>query len=201
LTINISELKIPTKFETERLILRPYQKGDGNAFYQMLENGNRLYLKESLGSITKASGPSDVETWVTHLSDDWKHRKRFILSVWTRLTEEFKGHIWIEPIDWNIPQFEIGWFVEKYSQGQGIVTEAAMRSLEFLFENLNAHKITVRIRESGPHKEQSKRIAEKCGFTKEGYLRHTVKLEDGTLISENYYGLLKSDSQWINRST
>lgn len=187
-------LELPSKLESKRLILRPYHAGDGGAFFHMLEHGNREHLK-ALGTIFGSKKAKEVEIWVRERAADWVTRTRFVISFWEKGSGSFLGHIWIEPVDWDIPHFEMGWFVDKNHQGQGFVTEAAKRSLTFLFKDLHAHKVTARVREHGPHKEKSKHVAEQCGFLKEGFLRDTVKLEDsGELISETYYGLLRADT-------
>lgn len=187
------ELDIPELMETESFILRRYQEGDGTMFFEMLENDNRDHLKELLGLVAASNEIEFVEKWVCDLGNDWKDHDRFVMGIWRKSTQDLLGHIWIEPINWNNGHFEMGWFVDKNHQGKGIVTEAAQRALIFAFNDLNAHKVTVRIRESGPYVEKSKNIAERCGFVYEGLLRDTVKLESGNFISENYYGLLKSE--------
>ncbi|MFX0212044.1 MAG: hypothetical protein ACFFDT_39075 [Candidatus Hodarchaeota archaeon] len=49
--MNNNSLKIPSQFETERLILRPYKEQDSSDFLRMLNHGNREYLKELLGDL------------------------------------------------------------------------------------------------------------------------------------------------------
>jgi RimJ/RimL family protein N-acetyltransferase len=184
---------IPIQLNTKRLILRPYRKGDGNSFFEMVENGNREYLREILGYITDTKDVQKIESWLQELASDWDNRNRFVLSYWEKITNKILGHIWIEPINWKIPLYEIGWFIEKNQQSQGYVTEAIKKALEFIFKYLEAHKVVAKIREYGPYYIKSKNVAERCGFIKEGHLRDSVKLEDGSFVSELYYGILKED--------
>lgn len=189
----MNSLKIPTQLNTKHLILRPYRNGDGNSFFEMVENGNREYLREILGYITDSNDVQKIESWIRELASDWDNRNRFVLSYWEKISNKFLGHIWIEPINWKMPLFEIGWFIEKNKQGQGYVTEAIKKALEFIFNNLKAHKVIARIREYGLYYTKSKNVAKRCGFIKEGHLRDSVKLEDGSFVSELYYGMLKED--------
>lgn len=188
-----SELEIPDVIETKRFILRPYQEGDGQMFFDMLEHDNRDHLQELLGLVASSDEIEFVEKWICDLGKDWKDHDRFVMGIWSKSTQDFLGHLWIEPMNWDSGHFEIGWFVDKNHQGKGIITEATIRALIFIFNNLNAHKVTVRVRENGPYAMKSKNIAERCGFIYEGLLRETIKLENGDYTSETYYGLLKSE--------
>jgi ribosomal-protein-serine acetyltransferase len=186
-------LNLPSELETERLILRPYQVGDGLSFLAML-NRNREYLGELLGPITESNELDDIEIYIRKLAADWIVRNRFVLSFWEKDSSKYLGHIWIEPLDWGIPNFEIGWFIDAEYQGKGLTTEAAKAAIAFIFKDLKAEKITVRVREYGPYYEKSKRVAERCGFIEEGKLRNSVRTQlDGKLVNETYYGLLKGE--------
>ncbi len=186
-------LELPSKLETERLIMRPYQAGDGLSFLKMLKR-NKEYLGELLGPITESNDIDEIEIYIRKLAADWIVRNRFILSFWDKTSLKYLGHIWIEPLDWRIPNFELGWFIDKEYQGKGYTTEAAKGALAFIFKNLNANKITVKVREHGQYYKKSKRIAERCGFVKEGKLRNSVRTHfDNLLVNETYYGLLKEE--------
>ncbi|UCG02964.1 MAG: GNAT family N-acetyltransferase [Candidatus Heimdallarchaeota archaeon] len=188
-------LELPSELETTRLILRPYQVGDGLNFHDMLKR-NRKYLGELLGPITESNELDEIEIYVRKLAADWIIRNRFVLSFWEKVSSRYLGHIWIEPLDWRIPNFEMGWFIDKEYQGKGLTTEAAKKALAFIFKSLKAEKVTVRVREHGPYYEKSKQIAERCGFVKEGKLRNSVRTHiDKVLANEFYYGLLKEENE------
>ncbi|MHA2249640.1 MAG: GNAT family N-acetyltransferase, partial [Candidatus Kariarchaeaceae archaeon] len=188
-----NNLSLPLSIESERLFLRPYQHGDGQSFFKMLEDGNREYLDELLGGISKAVDSNETEKWVADLAHDWEIKERFVLGIWDKFNETYYGHIWIEPINWELPHFEIGWFVDKNHQGKGIITEATRRSIKFIFDDLQGQNIRVRVRDHGLYAQRSINIAERCNFRKEGLLRDTVKLDDGSIISEHYFSLLKTE--------
>ena len=74
----------------------------------MLDNGNREYLEELLGNISRAVDSSETEKWVVDLANDWELKERFVLGIWDKVSDEYYGQIWIEPINWELPHFEIG---------------------------------------------------------------------------------------------
>ncbi|MFX0014334.1 MAG: GNAT family N-acetyltransferase [Promethearchaeota archaeon] len=186
-------LELPSILETKRLVLRPYQAGDGLHFLAMLER-NRKYLAELLGPITESTEINEIEIFLRKLAADWVARNRFVLSFWEKSSLKYLGHIWIEPLDWRIPNFEMGWFIDKEYQGRGFTTEAAKAAILFIFKNMNANKITVRVRKHGSYYEKSKEIAKRCGFIEEGILRNSVRTHcDNILVNEIYFGLLKEE--------
>jgi RimJ/RimL family protein N-acetyltransferase len=191
-------LDLPSKLETQRLILRPYQDGDEVKFLEMLRNGNREYLDELLGPISQSDDLLGVKIYLRKHSIDWTARNNFVLSYWEKSTNNYLGHIWIEPDDWEIGLFEIGWFIIKLRQGEGLATEATIESLIFLFKFLKANKAKVTIRDHGSYKNKSIALVKRCGFKQEGFLRNCVQVFNsqgpGPTVGVYYFGLLRTEA-------
>lgn len=181
---------IPKRLETERLIIRKYAAGDGRDLYQLLErNGNRDFLRQNVEEVASIKTEEDAEEKIRRHSAEWSAHDRFVMGIWSKSENRYIGEIWIEPKKWDVPSFEIGWFLDKGYQGKGIATEAARRSLVFLFNDLNAHKVIVITRDSNT---RSYELAERLGFRKEGHLRE-CRVENGKRYGLLYYGMLKSE--------
>jgi len=191
-------LDLPNGFETERLILRPYQDGDEKIFLEMLDKGNRVYLDELLGPISQTIDINEIKTTLRQLAADWVAKNRFVLSYWSKNSLEFLGHIWIEPKNWDLCIFEIGWFVVIDKQGKGFPTEAARGALKFLFQHLRAQKVIVTVRDHGEYKDKSIKIAKKCGFIREGFSRDSVQIVSSkgseAIVGVYHFGLLRSEA-------
>ncbi|MHA2224829.1 MAG: GNAT family N-acetyltransferase [Candidatus Hodarchaeales archaeon] len=110
--------EVPDRFETEEFILRPYRDGDEVAFLEMLNNNNWEYLDEFLVLISQAIDLNLIKIYLRQLKADWSSRNRFVLSYWLKSSSEYLGHIWVEPKNWDLFIFEIGWFVVKNQQGK-----------------------------------------------------------------------------------
>ena len=192
-------LDLANEFETNRLILRPYKDGDEAAFLKMLENGNREYLDELLGSVSQTTDLTEIKIYIRQLTADWASRTRFVLSYWEKQSSVYLGHIWIEPKDWDLSIFEIGWFIVKDRQGEGLATEATKGGLKFLFGNLKAHKVMVTVRNHGKYKEKSFSLAKRCGFKEEGYIRDSVQIFSskgpGPIVGVYHFGLLRTEAK------
>lgn len=182
---------IPLILETTRLIIRKYEKGDGTELFQLLErNNNREYLKEHIDEAINVKTEEDAEIRIQELSTDWIKGKRFVMGIWLKSSGDYIGQVWIEPNKWEVPSFELGWFLERSYQGQGIATEAAKAAIQFLFGHLKAHKIIVITRDDN---YKSYKLAERLGFIKEGHFREHIIKKNGTRIGLLYYGMLKND--------
>jgi RimJ/RimL family protein N-acetyltransferase len=124
-------------------------------------------------------------------------RNRFILSYWLKDTLEFLGRIWIEPKDWNLGVFEIGWFVVKQQQGKGFALEAAKTSIDMIFINLHAYKVVASVRDHGKYKERNINIIKQLDFQQEGYFREAVQVFTskgaGPIVGEYHFGLLNKE--------
>ena len=90
-------------------------------------------------------------------------------------------------IDWSVPKFEIGYWIDSRYSGKGYMTEAVKRIVQFAFEDLQANRLEICC---DSNNLKSKRIPERIGFNFEGELknfrRHHLTNE---LVHKTIYGL------------
>jgi ribosomal-protein-serine acetyltransferase len=183
-------LDIPTRLDTERLTIRKYTEGDGRELHMLLEtNDNREFLRENVEEVSSIKTEEEAEIEIRKHSAEWFARDRFVMGIWLKGENKYVGQIWIEPKKWEVPSFEIGWFLDQGYQGRGIAKEAAARSLEFLFMDLNAHKVIAISRDTN---SKSIKLAERLGFRREGHHRESG-IEDGKRYGLLYYGMLRTE--------
>ncbi len=184
-------LDVPTGFETERLFLRGYQAGDGGWYYAMSQrNKPHLARYESGNSVMRIETEEHAEIAVRDFAVAWAARNAFFLGVFRKDTSEFVAQIYIGAVDWNLPEFEIGYFADVEHEGQGYVTEAVRGALHFVFEHLHAHRVRL---ECDDTNVRSYRVAERCGLIKEGHIRENKPNPDGSFSGTLYYGMLRSE--------
>jgi ribosomal-protein-serine acetyltransferase len=194
-------LDIPTRIETERLYLRCYLPGDGRWFYAMSQR-NRAHLAryEAENVVMSVQSEEDAEALVRELAADWTARNCFFLGAFDRVTDEFVAQIYVGPVNWDLPEFTIGFFVDRDHEGHGFVTEAVTATLRLLFEHLGAHRVCG---ECDDTNVRSARVLERCGFLQEGHFRENKKHPDGTISGTLHFGLLGSefDAQQLESRT
>jgi aminoglycoside 6'-N-acetyltransferase len=184
-------LDIPTCIETERLYLRSYQPGDG-PWYCAMSQKNRSHLKryESDNVAMGIKSEEDAEILMRDLAVDWIARNCFFLGAFDKRTDEFVAQIYVGPVNWELPEFQIGYFVDQEHEGQGYITEAVKATFNFVFTYLNAYRIQLKCDDTNV---RSLRVAERCGMVKEGHIRENKRNSDGVYSGTLYYGLLRHE--------
>jgi ribosomal-protein-serine acetyltransferase len=185
--------EFPQQFESERLILRCYRPGDGKWYYAMsLRNQAHLRRYESDNVACDLSSEDAAERLVQELANEWTKGSCFFMGAFDKNTGEFAAQIYVGPVDWKLPEFQIGYFADVDHEGRGYVTEAVKATLKVIFTRLNAHRVRLECNESN---QRSIRVAERSHMTREGILRENKCNPDGTYSNSLIYGLLKSEYQ------
>jgi [ribosomal protein S5]-alanine N-acetyltransferase len=84
---------------------------------------------------------------------------------------------------------DFGYWLGEPFWGQGIMTMAARRMVEYIFTHFDIVRIHAGIFEWNP---ASMRVLEKAGFRKEGVFEQAI-YKDGQLTNEHRYSILKKD--------
>lgn len=183
-------LELPTGIETPRLLVRRYQPGDGAWYYEMsCRNRAHLLPFEARNAAMGIASPDDAEILVRDLAVAWDGRKQFFFGAFENGTGDFVAQVYAGPVSWDTAEFEIGYFAECGHQGRGFVTEAVQGVCGWLFEHLDARRLTIHCDDTNP---RSAAVAERCGFVREGHVREDHARGDG-FTGTFHYGLLRKD--------
>ncbi len=189
--MNKAQLEIPTRIETERLILRRYEPGDGPMYFTIGQrNRQHLHRFESGNVILAPKTPEEAENIIRELHADWVARNNFFLGAFDKKSLDFVAQVYIGVVNWDLPEFEVGYFVDVDHQGKGFMTEAVKAVLDFIFHSLKAWRVCLHTSDANL---PSQRIAERCGFILEGHIRENKRDLDGIVSGDLYYGLLRSE--------
>lgn len=184
----------PEQITTQRLTLRAYRPGDGAAYFDVCQRNKRhLWPFEAGNPAHQVETPGDAETLVRRFIASWAAREAFFLGAWQRDSGAFACQVYIGPVSWTLPEFEIGYFVDTRYEGQGFVTESVQAAIRLCFEDLHAHRLRLGCNEINT---RSWRVAERCGFVREGHIRQVhpdILRTDGTYSGDYLYGLLRSE--------
>ena len=146
--------------ETERLLLRPFKQADLNDFYEY----------------ASVEGVGEMAGWYHHQSIEKTQEilDRFIeedktFAIVYKENNKVIGSLGIEKygLEEKLTEFdgyvgrEIGYVLSKEYWGKGIMPEAVMAVINYLFGNLNFDFLLCGYYDFN---NQSKRVQEKCGF-------------------------------------
>jgi aminoglycoside 6'-N-acetyltransferase len=154
------------------------------------KNKSHLAKYESENAVMNINTEEEAEGVVRGFARHWTARTAFYMGAFRQDTQEFVAQIYIGVVNWDLPEFEIGYFADLEHEGKGYVTEAAKRALCFAFEHLKAHRVRLACDDTN---SRSYRVAERCGMIKEGHVRENKKHADGSLSGTLHYSLLRSE--------
>ena len=181
-------LDFPDYFETERLLIRCPQPGDGAALnaavIESLEE-----LRPWMPWAQNEPSIEDSEEVCRRARAKWLSREDLMLFLFLK-NGTFIGGSGLHRIDWEVPKFEIGYWLRTSQHGKGLMTEAVRGITRFAFEQLNAERVEIRCDERN---EKSHGVMERAGFIREGCLRNFVREHGGELRNALIYALLRDE--------
>ena len=180
-------IEVPERIETERLLLRRAQPGDGPAVCAAV----RASLEELRPWMpwAQAETSEDVsETHVRRMCANFSLRLDLAYFTFDRALDSGEagvvGAIGLHRIDWTVPRFEIGYWRRSGLAGRGFVSEAVRALSRMAFDRLSAQRVEIRMDDRNA---ASARVAERAGFTFEGLLRRDALAVDGAPRNTRVY--------------
>ncbi|MFD1205942.1 MULTISPECIES: GNAT family N-acetyltransferase [Sporosarcina] len=168
----------PSQFESERLIIRMPEVGDALDVWNAIRNS----LPALRNWMPFAQQQPELHVTEENLREsiaDFITRKDLRLHLFSKETGEFVGSTGLHRIDWSIPKFEIGYWVDTKFEGKGYITEAVERLTAFAFEELGARRVEIRCDEENV---RSRAVAERAGYELEGVLKQDSLSADGSSL-------------------
>lgn len=172
--------------ETPRLTLRRLTVEDGPAMYQ-----NWASDPEVTRYLTWPAHTS-VEGTRAYLADMFRQTEEPDMYDWGIVLKELGepvGNISVVERREKAACLQLGYSLGRRWWHQGIMSEAASRVIDFLFEEVGALRIEARYDTRNPH---SGGVMEKCGMTFEGVHRQADWNNSG-ICDVAYYGILRED--------
>ena len=168
---------VPTQIETERLLIRAPQPGDGRA----INEGIRESLDELRPWMPWAQvvpSVAESETYAREAALRFRNREDLPLLLFRQSDGLYVGSSGLHNILWSVPRFEIGYWVRTSLSGQGYITEAVSGITAMAFERLDAVRVEIRC---DARNERSAAVARRAGFTLEACLHKDSRTPDGNL--------------------
>jgi len=164
----------PHEFFTERLLIRLPLPGDGKAVYEAIQ-ASKDELKPWLEFAQYDQTVEQTEANVREAHVEFLKRTDMRLHIFHRETKAFVGCTGLHAIDWEVPKFEIGYWIDTRQTGKGYITEAVQGLTVFAFQTLHANRLEIRC---DAKNKKSRAIPERLNFSLEGIL-HKDAVEIG----------------------
>lgn len=100
------------------------------------------------------------------------------------------GSTGLHRIRWEVPRFEIGYWLRTSETGKGYASDSVRALTRVAFEQLGAKRVEIRCDDRNA---ASAAVAVRCGYGFDGVLRNHAVGTDGTLRDERIYSLVDLD--------
>lgn len=164
-------LDIPEQIETERLILRAPRAGDG-AEVNAAVVANLEHLRPWMPWAATVMTAAEQEIWARKQRILFLRRDELPFLIFWKATNRYIGGTGFHNINWYVPRLEMGYWLAKEVEGNGVMSEAVQALTHFAFETLAANRIEIRC---DVNNERSAAVARRAGYTHEGTLFHNAR--------------------------
>lgn len=161
----------PNSFESKRLTIRCPMPGDGPALHEAV-SASIDDLRPWLPWAVNAPSIEDTETNVRKGYTRFLNREDLWLLLFLKGTNICIGGSGLHRIDWDVPKFEIGYWLRTSYVGQGYMAEAVTTITDFAFNTLSAKRVEIRC---DALNERSASVARRLNFSHEGTLRQEAR--------------------------
>lgn len=163
--------EFPDSFESERLLLRSPRPGDGETVHACVLDAQE-YLRPWMPWAVEIPSEEGYEAFVRRRHIEFQERKELQLLIFLKETGEMIGSTGMHNLDWNVPRFEIGYWIHPDHAGQGYVTEAVEAITDFAFDQLKAERLEIRCDEENV---RSAAVARRAGYVHEATLQREAR--------------------------
>lgn len=174
------ETVTPRSLETVRLLIRPFQEEDADAFFACCQNPN-------LGNNAGWAPHKTIEESREILQNVFIGQE----NIWAMIlkdTQQLIGSIGIvpDPKRENPQVRMLGYWLDEAHWGKGYMTEAVQAILNYGFNELQLSLITANCY---PHNKRSQQVLERNGFIYEGVLHQAELTYNGNIFDHLCYYL------------
>ncbi len=158
------------------------------AIFEVVDS-QREYLRQWLPWVDLTKNISDTQNFIKESMQHNTNGTR--LTTFFMVEEKLAGSIGVVSFNKDNNSCEVGYWLNKELQGQGIMTKTCRRFIDHLFSVKNLNRIEIKVASANL---KSQTIPERLGFIKEGTLRQGLYMYK-TYFDIHLYSLLRSE--WI----
>lgn len=152
--------------QTKNLELKPLVAtfAFANDLFEIIKNNRDFFKYMPWADIEK---PEQEFSFLTDAEKAWKKQEKATHGIFLRKDGHFVGVCTMFNINWKNESGEIGYWLDPKYAGQGFMTEA-VDAVSKEFFGMGFKRITIL---ANPENIASCKVAEKCGFKREGIMR------------------------------
>ncbi|MCB0763820.1 MAG: GNAT family protein [Flavobacteriales bacterium] len=173
---------------SDSVIIEPIVKDDHKGLFRMIEEDRMRLSTYFPVTCTRCSDPGSTRRYIKEIIARTAKRELFCFAMRDYEGGEPIGLIFLKEFDWSIPKCETAYFVSSIYEKRGVTTLGLMWTTDFAFTQLGVEKVYARI---VPDNIASIKVAENCGYQRDGLLRRDFRTNDGELMDVYHYSCLR----------
>ena len=176
-----------------RVVVRPYRLEDADALFAAVAE-SRQHIWPWMPWGDQHQTVDDSRDFILRTQAKWLLREDMTVGFFEASSERYLGGSGLHPRGWDVPAFEIGYWIRASAEGHGYVAETVRLLTDFAFESLGAQRVMIRC---DARNTRSAAVAERLGFVREARLRNEVRTHtDSALRDTLIFSLIPSDPRW-----
>ena len=160
--------------------------GDADELYLCVDE-NRSYLREWMPWLDTTQSVEQLRPFLQSCIDGYTNGSCYRLGIWVH--GKIGGVLSLERINRMHRQADIGYWLSQVHQGQGRMTAAVRRLIDYAFGERGLQTLALR---AATENKRSRSVAERLGMTHEGTLRQREWLYDH-YVDHAVYSLLADE--------
>ena len=177
-----------------RVIVRPYQLDDADELFAAVEE-SRQHLWPWMPWVNQHQTVEDSRDFILRTQAKWLLREDDLtVGFFEASSGRYLGGSGLHIRGWDVPAFEIGYWIRASAEGHGYVAETVKLLTDFAFASLGAQRVMIRC---DARNTRSAAVAERLGFVREALLRNELRTHtDSELRDTLIFSLIPSDPRW-----
>ena len=170
---------------SEKIILKTLELQDVEERYKVIDK-NRKFLRQWLGWLDLYKSSKDLIEYTKICQKEEKSKEGYTFGIY--YLGKFIGCIEIQDIDYRNKKCEIGYWLDKDSNGKGIMTACCIEIIDYIYEKTKLNRISIL---TATENYSSQAIPKKLGFLEEGILLENECLY-GRFVDNYIYSMTKN---------
>lgn len=192
-TTRIEKRKVISSIETPRLVLRTFSLQDAKVFFEA-EQASIKDLSYNWSWARPDNTIDDIKAFIQKAIEDQNKEtpEEIFFPIFLKKDKHFLGLIWLHKINWFVPFFEIGYWLDSRETDHGYMTEAVNALSRACFAAFGAKRIQIKVFATNL---KSQAIPERLGFGFEAELRnYFINFDTQEIINGLLYACCEVDS-------
>jgi RimJ/RimL family protein N-acetyltransferase len=178
--------RFPERIETARLTLRPPTEADVPGIVAAV-SASYAEPNEWMPWARGPYGADSAQAFCEASLEALAAEREYCTLLLHRDDDRIIGSMGLLNARWEVPRFEIGYWVHTGYVGQGYCSEGVRGLTRMAFEQLGANRVEVTMDDRN---RRSWAVAERLGFELEALLRHDRRDNHGRLADTRVYAML-----------